>query len=183
MHEMNDITACEQRLGVALDRIDNGLDRLFEAMRRAEATGPALASDAGSEAGGDDVTSLRRRQEAALTLAQTRLTESGTEAARLAAANDALIVANRALIAASDTPAQIDAVRKALDAEIEALQAARAAEIAQMGDILAALETMLGIPETAPLSPDAPQADIDGDADLPQQQARLLRFGATDEEA
>lgn len=179
---MNDIAACEQRLGVALDRIDHGLDRLFRAMQRTQAP-PAPETAQEAEASGDDMAALRRRQEAALERAQQRLAATGTEAARLAAANDALIAANRALIAASDTPSQIDAVRRALDAEIEALQAARAAEIAQMGDILAALETMLGIPETAPLAADVPQAGFDGDVDLLPQEGRVLRFGATDEEA
>lgn len=188
---MNDIAACEQRLGVALDRIDYGLDRLFAAMRRAgdAATAPAIAPTTLPEAepaASDDMAALRRRQETALERARQRLAAAGAEAARLAAANDALIAANRALIEAGDTPERLDAVRKALDAEIEALQAARAAEIAQMGDILAALETMLGIPETAPLPPDmpaeVPQAGFDGDVELLPQEGRILRFGTSGED-
>ena len=133
MDAMNDVAACEQRLGMALDRIDYGLDRLFQRMRAAE---PAPAEDA----------------------VPARLAESGAEAARLAEANDALIAANRALIAAGDAPGRADAERQALDAEIEALRAARAAELAQMGELLAALESMLGLPETPPLPADNGEA-------------------------
>lgn len=181
---MNDIAACEQRLGVALDRIDYGLDRLFAAMRRAGEAAPAMATTMpeAEPAASDDMAALRRRQETALERARQRLAAAGAEAARLAAANDALIAANRTLIEAGDTPERLDAVRKALDAEIEALQAARAAEIAQMGDILAALETMLGIPETAPLPAEVPQAGFDIDVELLPQEGRILRFGATGED-
>ena len=154
---MTDIAACERRLGVALDRIDKGLDRVFEAMRRPDPPPAATAEGVRQSLAG------------------------GAEAARLAAANDALIAANRELIAAGDSPDRIDAVRKALDAEIEALQAARAAEIAQMGEILAALETMLGVPASPPLPPDVPQAGFEGDAELLPQEGRVLRFGTSGE--
>ncbi len=83
--------------------------------------------------------------------ANERLSGAGEQAARLAAANDGLAAANRALIDAAGDPAQGDAAtRMALEAEIESLRATRAAEIAQMADILDSLDRMLGTPAPQP---------------------------------
>ena len=81
--------------------------------------------------------------------AHERLAGAGEQAARLAAANDELARANRALIAAIDGEgAGDDPVRTALEAELEAQHAARAAEGAQMSEILDALDRMLGVTTT-----------------------------------
>lgn len=166
---MSDITASERRLIAALDRIDYSID--VSRARQAEA-GPdhdgaphGMRDDDALEAGleaarlenerlNTDMARLHDRQaeaiaaaHAQLAEASARLTGAGREAARLAAANDDLTAANRALIAAQSGEGEAAAaVRLALEAEIESLRAARAAEIAQMDDVLTALEKLLGTP-------------------------------------
>lgn len=184
---MNDISESEQRLSAALERIDYGIDRLQAVIKTAQsrpAPPPTIASPIS-----DDMASLQQRQTKALDRAQQRLAASGSEAARLAAANDRLMESNRALIAGQSGAGAGDAVLQALETEIEALRAARAAEIAQMGDILAALETMLGIPETEPLPPSDPAqeallgtpADFSSDVEPVPMEGRILRFDREDE--
>ena len=105
-----------------------------------------------------DIAALHDRQAATLEAMQIRLTEAherlasaGEQAGRLAAANDGLARANRALIDAAGNgwgQAGDDAARAALEAEVEALRAARAAEVAQMSEILDALDRMLGVTTT-----------------------------------
>lgn len=175
---MNDISESEQRLSAALERIDYGIDRLQAATRAAEkqaAFSPAPAAIS------EDMADLQRRQTAALDRAQQRLAAAGAEAARLASANDRLMEANRVFLSGNQGR---DAALHALEAEIEALRAARSAEIAQMGDILAALEAMLGIPETAPLPPSHPaedafldiSAEFSADVEALPIEGRVLRF-------
>ncbi|WP_195759802.1 hypothetical protein [Paracoccus sp. S-4012] len=87
--------------------------------------------------------------------------EGASEAARLAAANDELIAANRALMAALDGQGGgEDASRRALEAEIEALKAARAAEIAQLGDVLGALEALTGRQDGGPAGDEEAAGDL-----------------------
>ncbi|WCR09506.1 hypothetical protein JHW45_10255 [Paracoccus stylophorae] len=155
---MSDISVSERRLSAALDRID----QLLEA-----GTGRPAASPAASEPDdrrdlqsriedlqaenarlADELAALRADRggplEAALAEARTRLSGAGEQAARLAAANEELAAANRALIESAEgkgDPEETALV--ALEAEIEALRAARAAEIAQMGDIMQELERLL----------------------------------------
>ncbi|MCF3974877.1 hypothetical protein [Paracoccus salsus] len=156
---MSDISVSERRLSAALDRIDHllevGLRRPAAAATLQEEAEPAsmlqariadLESENTRLAG--ELGALRTDRggplEAALAEARARLTAAGQQAARLSAANDDLAAANRRLIeAASGVDAPEDAGRAALEAEIEALRAARAAEIAQMGDIMIELERLL----------------------------------------
>lgn len=185
---MNDIAKCEQRLSLALARIDQGIDRLQEAMRQEAAIpDPPADPQADADRGSDDpakvgegIADLHRRQQAALDNARARLADAGAEAARLAAANDQLVAANRALIEAQGVEARSSAAHDALEAEIEALQAARASEIAQMGDILTALEAMLGIPEPAQAEAGIATAGFDSDVETLPQEGRILRFGRDD---
>lgn len=162
---MKVLSAAERRLIAALDRLDNAVEQAGRRMAEADAAPPkppprpSVAADAGISA---EVASLRERQAAMLAAVQARLSEAhermaamGAEAARLASANEDLAQANRALIEATGGGAEAWAENgevatfAALQAEVDALRAARAAEIAQMGEILDALDRMLGV-TTAP---------------------------------
>lgn len=181
---MSDISASERRLSAALDRIDQLLE--------AGAGRPAPADDAARaalQARLDEVQAENVRlaaqldalslepapseavevtSDAALVEAHRRLTGASEQASRLAAANDQLAAANRALMQAGAGQGDADnAARDALEAEIEALRAARAAEIAQMGDIMMALERLLdgdaqGDSAPAPAEPVQPDFAADG---------------------
>lgn len=146
---MSEISVSERRLSAALDRIDQLLE-----------TGPSRRAIAGGDDSGlqsrlDEVLAENSRLKAKVSAADTaapvdargedgRLASAVEQAVRLAAANDDLASANRALIeAASGQGDMIEAASVALEAEIEALRAARAAEIAQLGDIMAELERLL----------------------------------------
>ncbi|WP_347139366.1 hypothetical protein [Paracoccus sp. SSK6] len=154
---MSDISVSERRLSAALDRIDQFLDR-------------------GGVAAGSPDTDLRAEldqahaQIAALTDQLSRHTSGAggqdlaEQAARLAAANDDLAAANRALIqAASGDGDRIEAVSVALEAEIEALRAARAAETAQLGALMAEVERLLAENEASAATPEI-AGEIAGDA-------------------
>lgn len=188
---MKVLTAAERRLIAALDRLDHAVEQA--ALRMAEKPAPAappdsLAAPATPAVAGisSEIAALHDRQAATLEAVQTRLAEAherltatGEQAARLAAANDELAQANRALIeAAGGGPESWAdsgevATFAALQAEVEALRAARAAEVGQMGEILDALDRMLGVTTTprnhATTGADRIAADIgtDGEAGEP----------------
>lgn len=134
---MSDITDSERRLVAALDRIDRSIEKMRVERSEAAASGSAAArvetalaeAEAENARLGDEIAALR-----------SRLTEAGHETVRLAAANDALTEANQKLLAGKGGAVEATA---ALRAELEALRATRAAEIAQMDDILGSLERML----------------------------------------
>lgn len=196
---MSELASFEQRLIAALDRIDYSLDMA------ARQGGSLAMPDAGMD--GDETAALRaenahlrQRLEAAvatlpgfsdatlqataakpdagaLAQVEARLSQATREAARLAAANEDLMAANRALMQAMTGDDKLDALRSALEAEAEALRAARAAEVAQMGDVLAALEDLLSrrqrpdpvavpgpLPETAPALPEPVSPDTAADS-------------------
>lgn len=165
---MIDFSAAERRLTAALERLDRSVETAARRMAQrpgamAEAADPPTLRDAATPQPSQpsaEIAALHDRQAATLEAMQIRLAEAherladaGDSAAGLAAANEALALANRELIeqlrgagAGADA-----AIRAALDAEIESLRAARAAEVAQMGEILDALDRMLGV-TTAPRS-------------------------------
>lgn len=137
---MSDISASERRLSAALDRID----QILEAGRGHRPTSAEMAEDG-----------------ARLADLQARLDAANDQLAGLARANEELAAANRALIdAAPDLDG--DGVHRALEAEIGALRAARAAEIAQLGEIMAELEHYMG-GHPAPAA-EAVQPELMGDA-------------------
>ncbi|WP_196053551.1 hypothetical protein [Paracoccus lichenicola] len=150
---MSDISVSERRLSAALDRIDQFLDRggighasgdadLRAELDQAYAQIAALTDQLSQRGEGTDGSDLAE------------------QAARLAAANDDLAAANRALIqAAAGGGDRIEAVSVALEAEIEALRAARAAETAQLGALLAEVERLLAGNEATAATP-----EIAGDA-------------------
>ncbi|MDO5613772.1 MAG: hypothetical protein Q4G14_11105 [Paracoccus sp. (in: a-proteobacteria)] len=149
---MSDIATAERRLSAALDRIDYLLEtgRLRGAAPAAPdpvTADPDLAARLDAALADNE----RLSQELAKALAQPsapdvdeRLHDAGAEIARLAAANEELAAANRALIEAQPGENSDQASIAALEAEIQALRAAREAEIAQLGDIMAELERLLG---------------------------------------
>lgn len=145
---MGDLTVSEKRLIAALDRIDRSIERAASGLR-------AVAdADAGaqSQPQDGDMAGLQVR----LDEMHEKLGRMGAQAARLAAANEGLSQANRLLLSKADSGGiGADEERAALEAEIEALRAARDAEIGQVGDILQALDGLLGA------SPDAAGTDSD----------------------
>lgn len=147
---MSDIATAERRLSAALDRIDYLLDsgRLRQAapVDSSATADPDLAAQLDAALAEIDRLSaelhdLRARPDPAPD--DTRLTDAGAEIARLANANEQLAAANRALIEAGPEDGNDPSIA-ALEAEIQALRAAREAEIAQLGDIMSELERLLG---------------------------------------
>ena len=154
-----DLTASEKRLIAALDRIDQFIDRAgaarqappdaaadaaaAEAEEEAQRLATALAALRDSHAAALAVLEARlAASEDALSHANDRLAAAGEEAARLAMANEALAEANRRLIGPPGP--EPDEIRRALEAEVDALRQARAAEIGQIGDIVDTLDRMIG---------------------------------------
>lgn len=156
---MSDISVSERRLTAALDRIDQYLDR-------------------GGVVSGSQNPDLRAELDAAhaqIAALTEQVSRQGADAsdshdladhaARLAAANDDLAAANRILIGASSGDGdRIEAVSVALEAEIEALRAARAAESAQLGALLAEVERLLAENEAGTATPEI-AGDVGGVAE------------------
>lgn len=155
---MGDLTVSEKRLIAALDRIDYTIERAAAGLRGATVGAADNGADPATQAENQrlvaELSSAQERQEAAmhalearLAQANARLDEAGQQAARLAAANEALTQANRQLLSKADSGgADAADIRTTLEAEIEALRAARAAEIAQMGDIIESLDRLVDTP-------------------------------------
>jgi ABC-type uncharacterized transport system involved in gliding motility auxiliary subunit len=155
---MSDISASERRLSAALDRLDQLLDisrsvapqgddsqtveMLTQQLETAQARIQKLQQDTPAP---------QRVQDDGL---RQQLDIATSRNAELAAANDELAAANRNLIEAQDTGGiGADEIRDALEAEVKGLRAARQAEMAQMGEIMAELERLLSddtATETAP---------------------------------
>lgn len=146
---MTDISVSERRLSAALDRIDQLLEAgLTPRGARTGDDGAELQAALAENARLQDLLAAQKpaTMPADDTLAEAahRIAAATEQAARLAAANDDLAAANRILIeAAAGDSDRVEAVSVALEAEIEALRAARAAEIAQLGDIMAELERLM----------------------------------------
>lgn len=172
---MSDISVSERRLSAALDRIDRLLeagtarpavaapdDALQQRLEDLQAQNTRLAAENAALRAGHGAAA----DAAELDEAQARLASASEQAARLAAANDDLAAANRALIDAASGSGDADqAIRDAMSAEIEALHAARAAEIAQMGDIMIELERLLALRgDDAPPPERAAMPEVEGDS-------------------
>lgn len=150
---MSDISVSERRLSAALDRIDQlleaGTGRTSAADAAALAQLQARLDGLSAENAGlmAEIEALRARPAPEVRdhdREASRLDVSPEQAARLSAANEQLAAANRALIEAASGSGDIDrATREALEAEIEALRAARAAEIGQLSEIMIELERVL----------------------------------------
>lgn len=164
---MSDIAEYERRISYALERIGRGVELL--AARPPAAPPQALSTDPAIEAAeltllrdalaaerqanaqlSERVHAIREKQETTLATLERKLAQTArsleaaqAEAARLQRANADLAAANRALLEAAGG-VEPHLVNRALQAELEGLRAARAAELAELNDILGTLEPILG---------------------------------------
>ncbi|AUH34380.1 hypothetical protein [Paracoccus tegillarcae] len=191
---MSDIKASERRLAAALDRIDYLLETAAAPKRGDLGQGTAADSappqaDAALQAQMAEVLADNQRLHSALEAMRPqlqsthdagddgesyRVAELGDQAARLSSANEELVSANRGLIEAlAGTNDGVEAVAVALEAEIEGLRAARAAEISQFADLMAELQRML----TESAAADAPFAADVAVAEVESRDADIVSFG------
>lgn len=160
---MSDITELERRISAALERIGTGLDLLGEGAGVAPVQGgddgelAALreALDAERTANAqltERVRAIREKQETmveALEKKVGRLTEqlnaADLELQRQKRLNNELTDANRALSeAAQEGVAEPHLINRSMMTELEALRVARAAEMAEMEEILSELKPLIG---------------------------------------
>jgi hypothetical protein len=159
--DMAELGEVEQRLAAALERISRRIERAGAPPSRApdpeaDATITALRSQLEKERAAnaqlsERVAQVKSRQET--TLAQlerklARLTEQldlqSLEMLRLKKANSRLIEANSGLrLAQAEAFPDATLVNKSISAELEALQAERRAEMAEMEEILAELKPLV----------------------------------------
>jgi predicted RNase H-like nuclease (RuvC/YqgF family) len=159
---MQEISDLEQRITAALERIGKGLDRLTVGPR-APAAGPspaAAVSDAALRAQLEEEKSLTAQLQERLRAAKDReskgdlqdkidkltheLDVQGLELQRMRRTNAALrdqLAALRAAQAQGVTEPQL--INKAMAVELDALRALRLTEIAEMDELLSALEPHL----------------------------------------
>ncbi|MDP3194499.1 hypothetical protein [Tabrizicola sp.] len=163
---MQDITELEKRITAALERIGKGVDRLSANPRPATAPASAPAatatpqSDAALRAQLEEEKSLTAQLQARLRAASTReakgdlqekvdrltqdLDVKGLELQRMRRVNASLREQLEALrTAAASGVTEPHLINKAMQTELETLRATRLTEIAEMDEILAALEPHL----------------------------------------
>jgi hypothetical protein len=165
---MQDITELEKRITAALERIGKGVDRLAAQPRPATASSAAAASSASAAPVADSALRAQLEEEKSLTAqlqARLRATKEreakgdlqekldrltqeldvkGLELQRMRRVNASLreqLEALRTAQASGVTDPSL--INKAMLTELEALRATRLTEIAEMDDILAALEPHL----------------------------------------
>lgn len=165
---MQDITELEKRITAALERIGKGVDRLAAQPRPATASSAAAATSTAAAPVADSALRAQLEEEKSLTAqlqARLRATKEreakgdlqekldrltqeldvkGLELQRMRRVNASLreqLEALRTAQASGVTDASL--INKAMLTELEALRATRLTEIAEMDDILAALEPHL----------------------------------------
>lgn len=158
MTDMKDLGQIERRLAAALDRIARHQPRPAAPPPEADTGTPALRAALEKERAAnaqlsERVQQLKQRQET--TLAQlerrlARLTEQldlqSLEMLRLKKANARLIESNAGLRAAqAEAFPDATLVNRSISAELEALQAERRAEMAEMEEILAELKPLIAV--------------------------------------
>ncbi|MDF1726415.1 MAG: hypothetical protein P1U53_01585 [Sulfitobacter sp.] len=150
---MSDINELQGRITAAMDRLAKGVDKLgsgpsgpdpeMEAALEEERTANAQLQErvrALKTKSDAELASLRAQIEEG----QARISQLDTGLQRVRRANAQLTEACAALISANEEGVgDPDLINKAMLAELEALRAARAADIAEAGAILAALEPMV----------------------------------------
>jgi chromosome segregation ATPase len=164
---MNDIAELERRITMALERIGAGLDMLGttgggapmpaaadpEVGARIAELEDALEAERSTNAQlTERVRAIREKQETmvgALEKKVARLTQQADtatmEVQRLRQINEDLSDSNRALsLAAAEGVAQPELINHAMMTELDALRAARAADLAEMDDILSELKPLIG---------------------------------------
>lgn len=151
---MSDIDELQRRITAALDQVAYGLDKLAATAPAGpdEATLTALEDERTANAQLQErVRALRKKSDSDLSALTTQLEEGTARAAqldielqRLRRANDQLTEACRALREANtEGVGEPDLVNKAMQAELEALRAARAADVAEASAILANLQPLV----------------------------------------
>ena len=157
---MSDMTDYERRISAALARIGAGLERLGQggaaspsAVSNETELREALEAERVVNAQlSERVRAIRDKQETTLGALERKLAAAKVEAdehlremLRLKRANADLIAANRALSEAAEAGAGDGAlVNRAMQAELGALRAERAADIAELDDIIAGLAPFIG---------------------------------------
>ncbi|MCC1482032.1 hypothetical protein [Roseibaca sp. Y0-43] len=156
---MTDIKQMESRLARALDRISAAAGKLSAAPAAPAGDGDSAALQAALEAERaktaqltERVNAVRQRQDSSVASLERRLARmteqldlQSLEMLRLKKANSKLIEANRQL--REGVEAQVvepSAINRSLVAELEALRAERAAELAEMEDVLGELKPLMG---------------------------------------
>lgn len=159
---MQDITELEKRITTALERIGKGVDRLASQPRQAAAAGTSASvpADSALRAQLEEEKSLTAQLQARLRATKDReakgdlqdkvdrltqeLDVQGLELQRMRRVNaslrEQLEALRTAAVAGATEPGLIN---KAMAAELEALRATRLTEMAEMDEILAALEPHL----------------------------------------
>lgn len=162
---MQDITELEKRITAALERIGKGMDRLAAQPRPASPSAPAPsgqapAADAALRAQLEEEKALTAQLQARLRAAKEReakgdlqekldrltqeLDVKGLELQRMRRVNASLREQLEALrTAAASGVTEPHLINKAMATELETLRATRLTEIAEMDEILAALEPHL----------------------------------------
>lgn len=159
---MTDIKLLETRLSRALDRISAAAGTL--AAPREEPAPVAETSSLQAELEAERaktaqlterVNAVRQRQDSSVASLERRLARmteqldlQSLEMLRLKKANSKLIEANRQLREGSEAQViEPSAINRSLVAELEALRAERAAELAEMEDVLGELKPLMGAGE------------------------------------
>lgn len=155
---MSDMTDYERRISAALARIGAGLERLGQGAAPTAATGGETALHEALEAErvanaqlSERVRAIREKQETTLGALERKLAAAKAEIeqhlrdlARMKGANAELTATNRALVDAAEVGlADAHLVNRAMQAELAALRAERAAEVAELDDILAGLAPLV----------------------------------------
>jgi len=159
---MGNVKELEQRLGRALERIAQSASRRSvpapvpttepdSAAELAELRAQLVSERAKTAQLTERVNAVKQRQESSFTTLERRLARmteqldlQSLEMLRLKKANTKLIEANRQLREGVEAKViEPSAVNRALLAELEALRAERAADIAEMEDVLGELKPLL----------------------------------------
>ena len=156
---MTDISALEKRLSDALERIATGAGNLAQATGGgdADALQAALEDEKMVVAQLEErVKVLTKRQDdavaearAAAEAAEAQVSQLDLELQRLRRSNDQLRQSNQALREANEAGVgEPHLINKAMLAELEALRAARAADVAEAPQIIAAMTPLLDAAKT-----------------------------------
>ena len=151
---MSNVTELEQRISVAMDRIEKGLGNMAEQTPAVD--GPALEAQLDEERFAnaqleERVKALKQRQDTKISELETRVSSQrdqiaalDTELQRLRASSADMREVNAQLrVAASEGVAEPELINRAMMAEVEALSAQRASESAEVDAILKELKPLI----------------------------------------
>ena len=151
---MSNVTELEQRISVAMDRIEKGLGDMAEQAPAVD--GAALEAQLEEERSAnaqleERVKALKERQDTKISELETRvsfqrdqMTALDTELQRLRASSADMREVNAQLrVAATDGVTEPELINRAMMAEVEALSAQRASESAEVDAILKELKPLI----------------------------------------